>query len=114
MGPGMIATMTPKNKLITANALMLLGIIPLLISIYWMISSFATTDYSKDSEVADVVMVVGKAFFAYVFAFFVSGAGALWSLQVEKRTAGISVGASKSIRILVCVVLVVPLVLQAL
>ena len=106
--------MTPYKKLVTANVLMLLGIIPLMITIYWMVSSFVTTDYNNKGEVADVFMVLGKLVFAYAFALVVSGTAALWSARVEKRTPGIRVSATKGARILVAVVLVVPLVLQAL
>lgn len=93
---------------------MLLGIIPLMITIYWMVFSFVTTDYNHKADVADLVMVLGEVVFGYVFAFVVSGTAALWSARVEKRTPGISVIATKSTRILVAVVLVVPLVIKAL
>jgi len=85
-----------------------------MITIYWMVFSFVTTDYNHKGEVADLAMVLGKVVFGYVFAFLISGTAALWSARVEKRAPGISVSAMKSTRILVAVVLVVPLVLQAL
>ena len=85
-----------------------------MITIYWMVSSFVTTDSNHKGEVADLVMVLGKVVFGYVFAFVISGTAALWSARVEKRTPGISVSAMKSTRILVVIVLALPLVLQAL
>ena len=36
---------------------MLLGIIPLMITIYWIVSSFVTTDHNHKREVADLVTV---------------------------------------------------------
>ena len=81
----------PNKKLVTANVLMLLGINPLLITIYWTVFSFATTDYNHKGDLADLAIVLGEVVFGYAFAFVVSATAALWSARVERRTSRIRV-----------------------
>lgn len=106
--------MKPQNKLRVANVLMGLGIVPLLIGSYWMFSALAGIDYHKQSQIGLAFLAIGKVVFAYVFALIVSGSGALWSAAVEKYHAGPGVRCSRTMRILVAMVLVVPLVLTSL
>ena len=106
--------MKPQNKLRVANALMGTGLVPLLIGSYWMFSALAGIDYQKQSQIGLAFMAIGKVVFAYLFAVVVSGSGALWSAAVEKRNAGTGLGSSRTMRILVAMVLVVPLVLTSL
>ena len=109
--------MTPRNKLRTANVLMLVGILPLLVGIYWMVANFPelpSDGYQRRSQIADALLLFGKVIFAYVFAVLVSGGGLVWSALVAGRENGTQVFAARTIRILVCVVLLVPAVLLSL
>jgi phosphoglycerol transferase MdoB-like AlkP superfamily enzyme len=106
--------MKPQHKLHIANALMVLGLVPLLIGSYWMFSTLATTDYHQQSQVGGAFLVIGKVIFAYVLALIISGASAVWSAVVEKHNAGIRVRAAGMIRTLVLIMLVVPLALATL
>jgi hypothetical protein len=105
--------MNAQNKLRTANVLMLLGIVPLLASIYWLFSAASSFDYQKQSQLGDLLLVVGKMGFAYLFALIVSATSAVWSSRVEKRNTGPGVRTSKAIRMLVATVLILPFVLRA-
>ncbi len=104
--------MTPQNKLRTANALMLAGIMPLLFGIYTLFSSFPV-DVQTKSEVANLFMVFGKLVFAYIFALLISGPSGVWSIAVAKRNPATPVDASRNIRLFVGMILVVPFVLTA-
>lgn len=106
--------MKPQNKLRVANALMGLGLVPLLIGSYWMFSTLAGIDYQKQSQIGLAFLAIGKVVFAYLFALIVSGSGAVWSAMVEKHHAGTGVRSSRMMRILVATMLVVPLVLTSL
>jgi hypothetical protein len=108
------AAMKPQNKLRVANVLMGLGLVPLLIGSCWMFSTLAGIDYQKQSQIGLAFLAIGKVVFAYVFALIVSGSSAVWSVAVEKGNAGPGVGSSRTMRILVAMVLVVPLVLTSL
>lgn len=105
--------MTPQNKLRVANVLMLVGIVPLIIGIYWMFSRLPY-DMQRPSQVGDFLLMLGKLIFAYGFALIVSGPSGVWSARLAKRNPGARVQASRIIRIVVCIVLVVPFVLAAL
>lgn len=106
--------MKPHNKLRVANVLMGLGLVPLLIGSYWMFSTLAGIDYQKQSQIGLAFLAIGKVIFAYVFALIVSGSSAVWSAAVEKRHAGPGVHCSRTMRILVAIMLVVPLALTSL
>jgi hypothetical protein len=106
--------MKPQHKLHIANALMVLGLLPLLIGSYWMFSTLASTDYHQQSQVGGAFLVIGKVIFAYVFALIISGASAVWSAVVEKHNAETKVRAARVIRTLVLVMLVVPLAMATL
>lgn len=99
--------MTPHHKLRLANILMLVGIAPVLISMARMVTSFSAATHGR-SHIGDALMTIG---FAYMFAFVVSCGSAVWSLIVEKRHAGVRVGGSTAIRLLVVLLLVAPLVI---
>lgn len=105
--------MTPQSKLRIANVLMLAGILPLLFGIYWMISS-GPYDMQRPTQVGDMFLMIGKLMFAYLFALIISGSSGLWSAAIAKRHPGTQVNASKIIRIVVCIVLIVPMVLRVL
>jgi hypothetical protein len=105
--------MKPQNKLRVANVLMGLGLVPLLIGSYLMFSTLAGIDQQKQSQIGLAFLAIGKVVFAYIFAFFVSGAGAAWSAAVEKRNAVPGVRFSRMMRMLVAIALVVPLVLTS-
>lgn len=98
-------TMTPHNKLRVANLLILAGLVPLSISMVWMVSSFSAAANSK-VYVAEALMKIG---FAYMVAFVTSCGGIVWSVQVGKRSAGVRVGGTTAIRVLVALLLVAPL-----
>jgi uncharacterized membrane protein len=106
--------MKPQHKLHIANALMVLGLVPLLIGSYWMFSTLVTTNYHQQSQIGGAFLVIGKVIFAYVFALIISGASAVWSAVVEKHNAEIRVRAAGMIRTLVLIMLVVPLALATL
>ena len=88
---------------------MLVGVVPLLIGIYKMFFNLPY-DLQRPSEVGDFFLMIGKLFFAYVFAAIISGSSGVWSATLVKRNPGTSVQASKIIRGIVCIILVVPLV----
>jgi hypothetical protein len=113
--PGKYSTsnMTPQKKLRIANVLMLVGTVPLLIGIYGMFSSFPY-DLQRQSQVGNLFLMIGKLFFAYVFAVIVSGSSGVWSAGLAKRNPGTSVQASRIIKVFVCIVLIVPLALGVL
>jgi hypothetical protein len=106
--------MKPQHKLHVANALMVLGLLPLLIGGYWLFSTLATADYHQQSQVGGAFLVIGKVIFAYVFALITSGTSAVWSAVVEKHNAETQVRAARVIRTLVLVMLVVPLAMATL
>lgn len=103
--------MNPQNKLRIANSLMFLGLVPLVVGSYAMVSTLAGTDYQQHSQVGLAFMAIGKAVMAWVFALIVSGTGALWSAQVEKCTTGTELRPARMMRTLVLVMLLVPLAL---
>jgi len=105
--------MTPQSKLRIANILMLAGILPLLFGIYWMISR-TPYDMQRPTQVGDMFLMIGKLVFAYIFALIISGASGLWSAAIAKRHPGTQANTSKIIRIVVCIVLIVPVVLRVL
>jgi hypothetical protein len=106
--------MKPQNKLRVANVLMGAGLVPLLIGSYWMFSTLAGIDYQKQSQIGLAFLAIGKVIFAYLFALIVSGSSAVWSAAIEKRDAGPGVRSSRTMRLLVAIALVVPLVLTSL
>jgi hypothetical protein len=106
--------MKPQHKLHIANALMVLGLLPLLIGSYWMFSTLAGTDYHQQSQIGGAFLVIGKVIFAYVFALIISGTSAVWSAVVEKHNAETQVYAARVIRTLVLIMLVVPLAMATL
>lgn len=99
--------MTTHNKLRLANLLMLTRLVPVLISVVWTVSNFPAAANGK-VHIAEALMKVG---FAYMFAIIVSCGGAVWSLVVEKRSAGVRVGGATALRLLVVFLMVAPLVI---
>jgi hypothetical protein len=105
--------MNAQNKLRIANVLMLVGVVPLLASIYCLFAAGASVEYQKQSEVGDLLLVLGQMGFAYLIALIVGGASAVWSSTVEKRNTGPGVRTSKAIRMFVATVLILPFMLRA-
>jgi hypothetical protein len=103
--------MNPHIKLRIANSLMFLGLLPLVAGCYAMVSTLASTDYQQQSQIGLAFIAIGKAVMAWVFALVVSGAGVLWSAQVEKRHAGAQARPARMLRTLVFVMLLLPLAL---
>jgi uncharacterized membrane protein SpoIIM required for sporulation len=105
--------MNAQHKLRIANVLMVVGVAPLLASIYCLFAAGSSVEHQKQSEVGDLLLVVGKMGLAYLFALIVSGTSAVWSSRVEKRNTGPGVRTSKAIRMLVATVLILPFMLRA-
>jgi len=103
--------MNPQNKLRIASSLMFLGLLPLALGCYAMVATLASTDYQQQSQIGLAFIAIGKAVMAWVFALVVSGTGALWSAQVEKRHGGTHAQPARTLRTLVLVMLLVPLAL---
>jgi hypothetical protein len=105
--------MNAQNKLRIANVLMLVGVVPLLASIYYLFAAGSSVEHQKQSEMGDLLLVVGTMGFAYLFALIVGGTSAVWSSRVEKRNTGPGVRTSTAIRMLVATVLILPFMLRA-
>ena len=102
--------MTPKGKLGVANALMVVGIVPLLLGIGWI---FSVVAYAKPHKglmgALDAFLMMGVLFVTYALALLVSGSSALWSAVVARRNPGMPARASAVIRRCVYIILVAPL-----
>ena len=80
------------------------------------ISDFSSGSYDmqRPTQVGDMFLMIGQVIFAYLFALIISGSSGVWSAAIAKRHPGIQVNASRIIRIVVCIVLIVPVVLRVL
>jgi hypothetical protein len=102
--------MTPKTKLTVANALMVMGIVPLLLGISWIASVIAYANQHKGQMGgSDAFLMMGVLLLTYVLALLVSGPSALWSATVARRNPGIPARASAVIRSGVYLALIAPL-----
>ncbi|MCS0628854.1 hypothetical protein NX786_05865 [Telluria mixta] len=101
--------MTLQSQLRIANALMVVGIVPLLLGIAWIFSVIA---YAKEHKGqmggSDAFLMIGVLFVTYVLALLVSGSSALWSAHLERRNTGTQAPASKVVRRSVYVILIAP------
>jgi len=102
--------MTPQSKLGVANALMVIGIVPLLLGIGWIFSVIA---YAKEHKGqmggSDAFLMIGVLFVTYGLALLVSGSSALWSAIVARQNPGVSAPTSMAIRRCIYIVLIAPL-----
>lgn len=101
--------MTLQSKLRITNALMVVGIVPLLLGIVWV---FSVIGYAKEHKGqmggSDAFLMMGVLFVTYAFALLVSGSSALWSALLARRNPGLPAPASKVVRRCVYVILTAP------
>ena len=106
--------MTPKANLIRANIFMLLGIIPVILVVIWIIFAMF---YGRQLKVAmggsDAFLMIGALSVTYVFAVLIAGSSALWSMSIVKRNAGLHMQSATIMKTMVAIVLVTPLVWYA-
>lgn len=106
--------MTPRSKLLSANALMLLGIMPLLLVFIWIILVISYAQQHKGvMGGSDAFLMIGALFVTYVFAALVAGSSALWSVSIVKRNAGVRMQSATIMKTMVAIALVAPLVWYA-
>ncbi|WP_395401998.1 hypothetical protein ACHMW6_28465 [Pseudoduganella sp. UC29_106] len=77
--------MTPQRKLHIANALIILGILPFSLSVYWTFSILAwaraNPGQAGGSDAFLMIFLLGAS---WIFATVVAGGGALWSRRVAR------------------------------
>ena len=102
--------MTLQSKLRIANALMVVGIVPLLLGIAWIFSVIAfAKEHKGQMGGSDAFLMMGVLFVTYALALLVSGPSALWSALLAKRNSGIPAPASRVVRSCVYLILIAPL-----
>ena len=100
--------MTPQAETRLSTLLMYGGIGPLVLGFLWMLDVIAFARHHPGSAGAsDAFLMMAVLAFAYLFAFVVSGAGALLSLHANRRAA-VRSPAIRTARRVVVVVLVLP------
>jgi hypothetical protein len=103
--------MTLQRKLRIANILMLVGILPLVLGISWIVSGIVYAQQHKGQMGgSDAFLMIGVLIVTYAFALLLGGGSSIWSAVVARRNAGIRATASKIIRISVWFMLAAPLV----
>lgn len=106
--------MTSRAKLWIANVLMVLGIVPLLLGLSWILAVIGwARQHQGQMGGSDAFLMLGVLLVGYAFALLVSGGSAVWSARVARRDTGAGSRVSAIIRSGVCVVLLVPLLWYA-
>lgn len=102
--------MTVQGKLRIANALMVVGIVPLLLAIGWIFSVIAYANpHIGEMGGSDAFLMMAVLLVTYASALLVSGSSALWSALVAGRNPGTQAHAYKVIRSCVYLILIAPL-----
>ena len=102
--------MTPQSKLGVTNALMIIGIVPLLFGIGWIFSVIAyANEHKGQMGGSDAFLMIGVLLTTYALALLVSGSSALWSATVARRNPGMPARTSTVIRRCVYIALIAPL-----
>lgn len=102
--------MTTHAKLRTANVLMLIGILPLALGVAWVAAVIASAHRFKGQMGgSDAFLMIAVLLMSYLFALLVAGAGALWSISITKRDAGLRSTPAVILRAVVALALGAPL-----
>lgn len=102
--------MTPQRKLRLANFLMVLGVVPLLLGIAWIVSAIVyIRQHPGQGAGSDAFLMIFLLVVTYAFALVVSGASALWSALVARRAAGLRDRTAAITRTVVGMILAGPL-----
>jgi hypothetical protein len=85
--------MTPHGKLLMANILMLVGIVPLILGISWILAAISYVQQHKgEMGGSDAFLIIAVLIVTYAFAAVVAGSSALWSGSIMRRNAGLRSG----------------------
>lgn len=102
--------MTPQGKLRMTNVLMLVGIVPLILGIGWILAVISYAQQHRgEMGGSDAFLIIAVLIATYAFALVVSGPSALWSVFIVRRNAGLRTKSATIIKAAVCVVLIAPL-----
>ena len=102
--------MTTQGKLLTANILMLVGIVPLILGISWILAVISYDQQHKgEMGGSDAFLMIAVLMVTYAFAAVVAGASALWSMSIVRRNSGLRSRSANVIKALVGLMLGAPL-----
>ena len=106
--------MTAQGKLLTANILMIVGIVPLILGISWIVTIISYAQHHRgEMGGSDALLMIAVLFVTYTFAAVVGGASALWSMSIVRRNAGLHSKSATVIRAVVGLMLGLPLLWYA-
>lgn len=102
--------MPSQSKHRVANALMLIGVMPLTLGVVWVSAAVAYGQRNRGNVGgSDVFLMMAVLAVSYLFAVLISGTGAVWSRSLAKNDPAMRAPVSKILRTCVCVILIVPL-----
>lgn len=103
--------MTPQNKIRIANVTMLIGVLPLMLAIWWVCTGLIyAQDHKGQMGGSDAFAMIFVLIVAYAFACMVGAPSAHWSARLVKQAGVLPAPVSKVLRSLVLFLLVAPLV----
>lgn len=105
--------MSPHRKLQLANALMVVGVLPLLFALGAVLMVLYGPRHAYNEAGAfDAFLLMFLVLAGYAIACVLSGGGALWSGLLAKRHPDLRAPGSTVLRVLVCLALLGPLLWQ--